>query len=114
MDLNSHERAVQSLDYSGSVVAVSPGWLELTGYTEEEVIGRFFLEFLDFESLKKAQTCFPHLKDYGYVDDVPLKIRAKNNSILSVRLTGTSKYHDDGRFERTYCVMAPNPSFDDF
>jgi PAS domain S-box-containing protein len=106
-DLKSNEFAVQALDLSGSVVDVSPAWLKLTGYEKGEVIGKHFFEFLDMETLLKVTACFPHFKDYGYVDNILLKIRLKNKTILVVSLTGTSKYNDKGKFEITYCEILP-------
>lgn len=108
MSLGDEEKAVQSLDLSGTVIDVSPAWLELTGYEKEEVIGKHFMEFLDVESLLCVEKNFPQLKDYGYVDNVQLKIRAKSSVVLSVSLNGTSKYHQDGSFERTFCELTLN------
>jgi PAS domain S-box-containing protein len=107
MDLFSEQAAVQSLDLSGSVIDVSPGWLELTGYLHEEVIGRHFIEFLAGESLLKVKENFPCLKDFGYVDNVHLKTRCKDGTIVPVCLNGTSKYSENGQFERTYCEIQP-------
>lgn len=107
MDLKSNEGAIQSLDYSGSILEVSPAWLNLTGYKRDEVIGKHFIEFLDRESFLKVSKNFPCLTDYGYVNEVQLKIRCKNKTILSVSLTGSSKYNDEGKFERTYCEITP-------
>jgi len=36
----------QSLDKNGHFVVVSQSWLETLGYTEEEVIGKSFVDFL--------------------------------------------------------------------
>ncbi|WED20748.1 PAS domain-containing protein [Vibrio sp. JC009] len=105
MDLNSADKVVQSLDLSGSVIDVSPAWLELTGYEREEVIGKHFMQFLAMESLLCVEKNFPYLKDFGYVNEVPLKIRTKDNETLTVSLTGTSKYDQDGKFERTFCEL---------
>ena len=107
MDLNSNKEAVQSLDYSGSILEVSPAWLNLTGYKKDEVIGKHFIEFLDGESFRRVNKNFPCLTDYGYVNKVKLNIRCKNKTILSVSLTGTSKYNKKGEFEKTYCELIP-------
>ena len=108
MDLNNDDKIVQSLDFSGSVIDVSPAWLELTGYEKEEVIGRHFIEFLHADSLLCVESNFPHLKDFGYVDNVQLKIRTKDNRAVSVTLNGTSKYDYNGDFERTFCELTLN------
>lgn len=105
MDLDNNKIAVQSLDVNGSIIDVSPGWLQLTGHQREEVIGKHFLAFLADGSELQVQRNFPQLKDYGYVNNVPLKLKCKDDKILSVHLTGTSKYADDGEFERTFCEL---------
>lgn len=107
-DLNSKESAVQSLDFSGSIIDVSPGWLKLMGYERDDVIGKHFVEFLAQEALLKVNHCFPRLKDYGYVDHISLKIQCKDKRTISVSLTGTSKYNSQGEFERTFCEISPN------
>lgn len=108
MDMENQEKPVQSLDLSGSIIDVNPAWLELTGYEKEEVLGRHFIEFLHADSLLCVHSHFPQLKDFGYVDNVPLKIRTKNDDVLSVSLTGTSKYGTQGSFERTFCELTLN------
>ncbi|WP_284204221.1 PAS domain-containing protein [Psychromonas marina] len=105
MDLSSDQRIVHSLDLSGTIIDVSPGWLKATGYERGEVIGKHFVEFLDRESLMKVQNNFPCLKDYGFVNSVPLHIVRKDRVVIYVKLTGTSKYNEQGVFERTFCEM---------
>lgn len=106
-DLKHTEIAVQSLDFSGSILDVSPAWLDAMGYQREEVIGRHFFEFLDKQSLMKVDSCFPRLKDFGYVDAVPLGLMRKDKSVLKVTLTGTSLYGPNGTFIRTFCELTP-------
>ncbi|MDB1125672.1 PAS domain-containing protein [Vibrio algarum] len=110
MDMNNRQNAVQSLDLSGSIIDVNPAWLKLTGYKKEDVLGRHFVEFLHPDSLLCVDNHFPQLKDFGYVNDVQLKIRTKKNEILSVSLNGTSKYSSNGTFERTFCELSLNSS----
>ena len=105
MNLKGELTNVQSLDSDGVVIDVSPGWLMMTGYEREDVIGHSFREVLVEESLGKVKSEFPHLKDYGFVNNVPLKIRRKDGVIIEAVLNGTSKYDKDGNFERTFCEL---------
>ncbi|MDG3088788.1 PAS domain-containing protein [Vibrio hannami] len=107
MDLGHDEKMVQSLDFSGTILDVSPAWLTLTGYVKDEVVGRHFMEFLDVESLLCVEKNFPQLKDFGYIDNVSLKIRCKDAAVITVTLNGTSKYSQKGTFERTFCEITP-------
>jgi PAS domain S-box-containing protein len=114
MDLKHIERAVQSLNINGAIIDVSPAWLALTGYSQEEVIGHFFMEFIALDSLEQVKKNFPVLKDFGYVNNIPLKIKCKNDRVISVRLTGTSKYNEVGGFERTFCEIQLEGSVSEF
>ena len=109
-DLENKKTAIQSLDLNGTIIDVSPAWLKLTGYGREEVIGRHFWEFLSGKSLLQAKDSFPRLKDFGYVNNVPLVVKRKDKSLVEIRLTGTSKYKSDGDFERTFCQLTPKAS----
>lgn len=105
MDLNSLSEMVQSLDKDGHIIDVSPKWLEETGYQREEVVGHHFKDFLSEDSLPKVVKNFPHLKDYGFVDNVPLRVRRKDNVVEEVVLNGTSRYDDNGEFVQTFCEL---------
>lgn len=105
MDIKSETEPVQSLNSEGLIIDVSPAWLIMTGYERDEVIGRFFGDFLEDESIEKVKSEFPHLKDYGFVDNVRFKLRRKDGVVIEIALNGTSKYYDDGTFERTYCEL---------
>lgn len=104
-DISSQSAMVQSLDSEGNVLAVSPKWLEVSGYAEDEVIGHFFGDFLAAESLPQVERNFPHLKDCGFVDNVPLVIKKKDGTLFEAVLNGTSIYDEHGRFQRTFCEL---------
>lgn len=105
MDLDSDETMVHSLDLSGTIIDVSPAWLNITGFAKGDVLGKHFIEFLDLQSLTKIEKNFIFLKDFGFVDNLPLNIMRKDRGIIPVVLTGTSKYTDEGQFIRTFCEM---------
>lgn len=105
IDLRNNEKVFYSLDFSGTIIDVSPAWLKITGYEKDEVIGKHFVEFLNMKSLLKVQKNFPSLKDYDFLDNYPLNIVRKDHVVIPVTLTGTSKYTNDNIFERTICEM---------
>ena len=107
MDLKDEDKVVQSLDLSGTIIDVSPGWLKMTGYERSEVIGKHFVQFLNLDSLFTVEDNFPKLKNFGFVNHIPLNIVCKNKDILKVELNGTSKYSDNGKFEKTFCEITP-------
>ena len=104
-DLSSKNEIVQSLNNEGIIVAVSPKWLTTMGYEKDDVVGEFFGKFLTEDSIKQVQQNFPHLKDYGFVDNVPLKLVKKDGIIIEAALDGSSLYDEKGDFIRTFCEL---------
>lgn len=104
-NLQSKDEIFQSLDEQGNIVHVSDGWLEKLGYAREEVIGKFFGTFLDDKSLPQVQKNFPHLKDYGFVNNVPLLVKMKNGTLTEAVLNGISEYDGTGHFQNTICEI---------
>ncbi len=103
-DVNNNE-IYQSLDSNGYVLEVTDAWLEAMGYERDEVIGKHFATFLDESSLPQVQKNFPHLKDYGFVDNVPLKVKQKDGVVVAAVLNGTSVYDENGEFKNTVCEI---------
>jgi len=104
-DLKSKDKIFQSLDNQGKIIHVSDGWLEKLGYDRKEVIGKFFGTFLDDKSLPQVQKNFPHLKDYGFVNNVPLLVKMKNGTLTEAVLNGISEYDEEGKFQNTVCEI---------
>ena len=104
-DLKSHSDIFQSLDSDGKVLAVSEPWLKKFGYTKEEVIGKKFSSFLDNECLPQVQKCFPHLKDYGFINNAPLVVKQKDGIRSEAVLNGISEYDVNGHFKNTICEI---------
>jgi diguanylate cyclase len=57
----------QSLDIDGHFIAVNQKWLETLGYSREEVIGRWFGDFLCPEYVDGFRQRFPIFKAQGYI-----------------------------------------------
>ncbi|MBT7297969.1 MAG: response regulator, partial [Victivallales bacterium] len=57
----------QSLDAEGKLIEVNEAWLEALGYAREEVIGRWFGDFLAPESVQGFRERFPVFKAEGKV-----------------------------------------------
>ena len=104
-DLTSKNEMVQSLNSDGIIIAVSRKWLVTMGYEKDDVVGKFFGKFLTEESINQVEKNFPHLKDYGFVDNVPLKLVKKDNVVIEVALNGSSLYDENGDFVKTLCEL---------
>ncbi len=95
----------QSLDADGRLLEVNPTWLATLGYTLDEVIGRWFKDFLAPESRDMFQTAFRKFKESGAVNNVELRIQKKDGNELSVSWTGRIGHNLDGSFRQTYCIV---------
>ena len=104
-DLSSKNRIFQALNENGEVISVSDGWLSKLGYKKDEVVGKHFSAFLDEKSLPQVQKNFPHLKDYGFVNNVPLIVKMKNGILSEAVLNGISEYDENGKFQNTICEI---------
>jgi len=97
--------AYQSLDSQGNLVDVNTPWLSLLGYEREEVIGKWFGEFLMPDQLEHFRTGFPAFKVAGSVTGVEFAMLTKRGSHLQVSIDGKVGHSADGAFRQTHCVV---------
>ena len=95
----------QSLDADGTLLEVNPRWMEMLGYTRDEVIGRWFGDFLAPESREMFRTIFGKFKESGAVNNVELRIQKKDGNELAVSWTGRIGHNLNGSFRQTYCII---------
>jgi PAS domain S-box-containing protein len=95
----------QSLDADGHILRVNKAWLELFGYAADEVIGRWFGEFLSPGSVDRFVTTFTRFKSSPVLDSVTLDIVLKDNSVRVGEFKGSIAVDQRGMFEMTQCVL---------
>ncbi len=95
----------QSLNEDGCFKDVNPAWLRTIGYRREEVIGKWFGDFLHPDWKAHFEKNFPEFKQRGYVYDVRFKIRHKEGHYLDVSYDEHVGYHPDVSFKQTYCIL---------
>lgn len=95
----------QSLNEDGCFIDVNPAWLRILGYDREEVVGKWFGDFLHPDFVQHFKKNFPAFKKRGYVKDVQFRIRHKNGTYLHIEFEGCIGYLPDGSFRQTYCVF---------
>jgi PAS domain S-box-containing protein len=94
----------QSLDADGNLLEVNQQWLDLLGYTAEEVSGKWFGDFLS-ENYKNAfRERFPLFKAQGFIHS-EFEMVHKNGSILFIAFEGKIGYDIKGKFKQTHCVL---------
>jgi PAS domain S-box-containing protein len=95
----------QSLDEKGRFIDVNPSWLRTLGYERDEVIGKFYADFLHPDWKAHFEKNFPAFKKRGYVHDVQFKLKHKKGHFIDISFEGCIGYLPDGSFKQTYCVF---------
>ncbi len=98
----------QSLNETGNILKVNQAWLKLVGYSEDEVIGRWFGDFLDEESKTNFKKRFPVFKVKGEVHGVEFNMIKKDGTLLPVSFDGRVSCKSNGEFRQTHCIMHDN------
>jgi PAS domain S-box-containing protein len=95
----------QSLDENGCLLEVNPAWLRLLGYSKEEVIGRWFGDFLAPECVEHFRNSFPIFKSMGEVSGSGFDIIRKDGSRMSVQFDVKVSKDVHGRFKQTHSIL---------
>ena len=94
----------QSLDENGYFKMVNNEWLKKLGYSREEVIGRWFGDFLEPEYVEGFRQRFEVFKSVGKIHS-EFKMHRKSGESRHIAFEGQIAYKDDGTFERTHCIL---------
>jgi PAS domain S-box-containing protein len=95
----------QSLDDNGCFIDINPTWEKTLGYTREEVIGKWYGDFLHPDYVEHFRINFPAFKKRGSISGVQFKLRKKSGDYIHVSFDGCIGYYPDGSFRQTYCVF---------
>ena len=95
----------QSLDQEGRLIEVNEAWLSLTGYSRDEVIGKWFGDFLAPASVETFRTKLSEIKTSGYQSHIELEIVKKDGTTIPLAFQGRVIRHPDGRFKQTRCIV---------
>lgn len=95
----------QSLDNNGCFIDINPTWEKTLGYSKEEVIGKWYGDFLHPDFVDHFRVNFPAFKQRGYIHDVQFQLRKKSGEYIHVSFEGCVGYNADGTFRQTYCVF---------
>jgi len=94
----------QSLDYEGRFLDVNQKWLNTLGYSKEEVIGRWFGDFLCPEYVDGFRKRFPIFKAQGYIHS-EFEMLSKDGQRYFMSFEGKIGYDANGDFKQTHCIL---------
>ncbi|GMR15370.1 MAG: hypothetical protein BMS9Abin30_0998 [Gammaproteobacteria bacterium] len=95
----------QSLDAEGCFIESNPSLCWMLGYEHNEMVGRWFGDFLTHVSAEKFKLNFPRFKAKGAVHAVPFDMVTKDGRIISVEIDGRISHDEQGNFKQTHCVI---------
>jgi two-component system, cell cycle sensor histidine kinase and response regulator CckA len=95
----------QSLDEKGNILDVNITWLETLGYEKNEVIGRWFGEFLADNNAALFLERFSQFKSLGEVHGVEFEMKHKDGHTIIVSFEGSISSNKRGDFLQTHCVF---------
>jgi len=104
MLFNNAPLGYQSLDFDGHFIEVNQKWLETLGYSSEEVIGKWFGDFLSPDYLEGFRQRFPLFKSLGQIHS-EFEMVHKNGTKLFVAFEGKIGYDLNGDFKQTHCIL---------
>jgi PAS domain S-box-containing protein len=94
----------QSLDSEGHIIEVNEAWLSTLGYTREEVIGKWFGDFLGETYVPAFQKRFQLFKAQGSVHS-EFEMRHRNGDLRFIAFDGRIGHKKDGSFDKTHCIL---------
>ncbi|MHC1780178.1 MAG: PAS domain S-box protein [Bacteroidales bacterium] len=94
----------QSLDFDGKFLEVNQKWLDTLGYERDEVIGRWFGDFLTPAYRENFRKRFPIFKERGSIHS-EFEMMHKNDSVLFIAFDGKIGHGLKGEFVQTHCIL---------
>jgi PAS domain S-box-containing protein len=94
----------QSLDAAGCFIDVNQAWLDTLGYSREEVIGRWFGDFLAPHEVEAFKQRFPKFKGTGEIQ-VEVETVRKDGAHAIIAIVGRIAYDEHGGFKQTHCIL---------
>lgn len=94
----------QSLDVNGFFLEVNQKWLDTLGYTREEVLGKWFGDFLCPEYVDGFRDRFPIFKAQGFIHS-EFEMLNKSGQRLFIAFDGKIGYSLNGDFRQTHCIL---------
>jgi len=96
---------LHSIDTEGRIIHVSDHWVEIMGFSRDEVIGKQLTRFFTRESRKFAvNVIFPRFFSNGFCKDIPYTYIKKNRERMDIMLSCYGVRNDQGQIIRSLAV----------
>ncbi len=95
----------QSLDVDGNILHVNKKWVDTLGYSQEDVIGHSFADFLHSEDSESFTVSFPQFKKTGSISGIEFRMRHSDGSYRDVSFEGLVRYDEGEQAISVHCVF---------
>ena len=95
--------AYQSLIDDGDILEVNTAWLDMLGYTRNEVIGRKIQDFIVEDGFVNRN--LPRFIQAGEIDLPETPMRCKDGTVKFVHVDGRIGYDEENNFLQTHCLL---------
>ena len=95
----------QSLDEKGCLIQVNKAWAETLGYTREEVVGKWFGDFIHEDSKEHFINNFPQFLAAGKIKDIQFKMVKKDGTFILTSFQGKVGHNETSNFKQTHCIF---------
>jgi PAS domain S-box-containing protein len=95
----------QSLDSDGNLISVNSAWVEILGYSREEVLGTWMGDYLQPQAIEHFKRKFPQFKAEGEISGVEMPMFRQDGTPIIASFDGKIETDKQGRFVQTHCVM---------
>ncbi|MBN1815314.1 MAG: PAS domain S-box protein [Anaerolineae bacterium] len=96
--------AYHSLDKDGRLIEVNQAWLDMLGYSRDQVIGRWFGDFLSPQHTDNFRQSFPRFIATG-TTHAEFEMVRKDGSPIIASIDGRIGCDAQGDFRQTHCII---------
>lgn len=93
------------LDAEGNLTTVNSAWTELMGYSSDEIIGKWFGDFVSAGSHPKFKQCFDTLIKNGSIHDFEYELIKKDGQKTTVAFEGKVQYGPGREVLLVQCII---------
>ncbi|MBF0193589.1 MAG: response regulator [Magnetococcales bacterium] len=99
-------QAYQSLDNEGKIIAINNPWLNIFGYSQSDVLGNKFSDFLIEKDKELFNTKFSQLKSTGQCHDIEFEMVRKDGSKVHISFEGRVSHKTSEKTFQNHCLLS--------
>lgn len=94
----------QSLDINGNIIDINQQWLDTSGFSRDEVIGKWFGDFIHPAYKEEFLEKFSLLEETGQIH-CEFEMLNKSGKSLFITVDGNIVYEPNGDFKQILCIL---------